>query len=734
MPGTSLNIVYDTNYTAIIPNGGMVSYTLPPKKVWFLDSLFWSSKTTQTPQNTDSNTSNTQTSEEKKEPKKQKGIFDDLLGSLFGSSQTTKKKTKKESDENKENKEGEKSEWTPEDPQKAEAKAKKRKTLKDKVKGLLEIPDDEYSDKLLTSDVRKFLKDAEDNYTKTITDFKTHMAPSYWKAETTSINVSGILGKCYYTASYPTYMDTLWTRDILALHSKRDWSFFLYPEDDTEIQGVLKKKTTQLRAELSDAMQKGITVDKEMEQQYKDIEMIRDKLSTKEERYFELSNYFTVYENTDTALHETSKKYEQKIGGFGVRVKAANHRMDEGFTSTLPLAIDDLGISRSSVTTSLAGSFPFISNDLVSPTGILYGVNMHTWGLVIFDRFNSKLPNMNSVILATSGAGKSFTVKLEILRYLLNGVDIIVIDPENEYKQLVDVVWGTYVNIATNSQQCINPFDIPPKIGDVEYGKWDLLRSQIMNLIGLIQIMIGGTTPEEEALLDKALQNTYALKGFSLEEEEYEGKQPPIMEDLMNTLEGMDGGDKMSLKISKYVNGTFGKLFNNYTNVDIGNSLTVFSIRDLEDALKTPAMFNVLNFIWTKVRSQKKQRLLICDEAWILLQNKTSASFLFGLIKRARKYGLGITTISQDIEDFVKSEFGKPIISNSSFQILLKQSTTSIKSLNGLLGLSEAEQQRLISWGVGEGLIFAGNKHIAVKITASPSEINFITTDVKKED
>ena len=745
MAGKELNIVYDTNYTTMIPNGGMVFYT-PKKKVWFLESLFnfWTpSKSNEPVKNETVNTQAPQTAtvqtpqtvpapqpqqatepekkEEKSEWKKEKSNrFDDILGNLFW---WPKKKSEKKKDD------------TPADPkvEKVKQKTKNKSTLQEKVKAILEVPDEEYSDKMLTSDIRKYLKETEDEYLKTITDFKSHIAPSYREVKTNMLNISGILGKSYYTSSYPTYIDTLRTRDIFSIHSKWDCSFFLYPEDDTAIQGVLKRKTTQLRAEIWEAMQKGMTIDKELEQQYKDVEMIREKLSTKEERYFELSSYFTMYETDENALFENSKKYEQKIWGFGVRIKNATHRMDEAFTSSLPLCIDDLGISRSSVTTSLAWSFPFISNDLVSSTGILYGLNLHTGGLVIFDRFNSKLPNMNSVILATSGAGKSFTVKLEILRYLLNGIDIIVIDPENEYKGLCDTVGGTYVNIATNSQQYINPFDLPPKIKDVEYGKGDLLRSQIMNLIGLLQIMLGEMSPEDEAILDKALQSTYSLKGFSFEEDDYGGKQPPIMEDLLNVLEGMDGGRTLALKISKYVNGTFGKLFNNYTNVDINNNLTVFSIRDLEDALKTPAMFNVLNFIWTKVRANKKQRLLVCDEAWILLQHDVSANFLFGLIKRARKYGLWITTISQDIEDFVRSKYGKPIISNSSFQILLKQSTTSIKSLNDLLGLSEAEQQRLISGSVGEGLIFAGDKHVAVKITASPSEIEFITTDVKKE-
>lgn len=603
--------------------------------------------------------------------------------------------------------------------------------LKDQVKYLLELPDDQYDDKKLTSKLRQYISETEKQYNKVIADYKSHISPSFWEFTPTRYNISGLFGKTYYAQSYPSYLDALRTRDILGFHSKWDMSRFVYPEDDAAIQTMLKNRVTQLRAEIRDAQQKGITLDVEIEQQYRDVEMIREKLTTREERYFESSFYINLYEENEEKLKETGKKIEQKISWYGVRLKNAIQRMDEGFASGLPLCIDDLGITRSAVTSSLAGSFPFISNDLVSETWILYGLNLHTWGLVIFDRFDLKLPNMNSVILATSGAGKSFTVKLEALRYLINGLDVIIIDPENEYQQLCEKVGGTYVHVSTNSQQFINPFDIPPKIEDVEYGKGDLLRSHIMSLIGMIKLLIWTMSPEEEAVLDKALQGTYALKGFTLEAESYEGKQPPIMGDLMNTLESMNGGDVLALKLSKYVSWTFGKVFNNYTNVDINNKMTVFSIRDLEEALKTPAMYNVLNFIRTKVRAQKKQRFLACDEARLLLQNEISAEFLYGLVKRARKYGLGVTTISQDIEDFVKSSYGKPIISNSALQILLKQSTTSIKALNELLGLSEAEQRRLVACGIGEGLIFAGNQHVSVKILASPQEQAFITTDVK---
>ena len=792
----TLNIIYDTNYTNIIRDGGFVNHQFQPKKTWLMDSLFWwwntqtsnATSTTNTqnkeqkapkfldllfgdlsgskkqevpsePQNPEevqaaihaqesaaqnneaanntatpapANPENTQNnnSENTEEPKDKvkKSWIDWLLDSVFWTSDGSN--ANKKSSDNK----ADKSQKDKKDDKKVTEHEKQANELREQIKQILEIPDADYKDSMLTSEMRRFIKQVDDEYTANISDFKSHIAPSYWEYKSNGMNISWILWKTYYTQRYPTYIDALWTRDLMTMHTKWDMSFFIYPEDDSAMQAMLKRKSTQLKAELNEAMSKWITTDKEVEQQFRDVELIREKLSTREERYFELSNYFTIYNNDENALKEDGKKFEQKIGGYGISVKTANHRMDEWMTSTLPLCIDDLWISRSAVTSSLAWSFPFISNDLVQNTWIFYWLNLHTGWLIIMDRFNGKLPNMNSVILATSWAWKSFTVKLEILRYLLNWIDIIVIDPENEYKDLCEAVGWTYINIATNAQQYINPFDLPPKIEDVEYGKWDLLRSQIMTLIWLIEILIWKLTPEEEAILDKALQNTYALRGFSLEDDDYEWKQSPLMEDLMNILNGMEWWEQVGLRLSKYVTWTFGKLFNNYTNVDINNRITVISIRDLEDALKTPAMYNILNFIRTKVRSMKRQRLLVCDEAWIMLQNDVSANFMFSMTKRARKYWLWITTISQDIEDFVRSPYGKPIVSNSSMQILLKQSTTSIKSLNQLLWLSEAEQQKLISCGVWEWLLFAGNQHIALKILASPTEKELITTDVKKKN
>ena len=603
--------------------------------------------------------------------------------------------------------------------------------LDDQFKEILLKSDEEYDPKKLTPMMRSYILAWENQYKDALADYKTHIAPSYWEIKPRSFNMSWMHGRTYYANKYPSFLDFLWIRDLLWFYWKWDMSWYVFPSDDTQIQSSLKTVSTRLKAELSDAQQRWITLDMEKEIEYRDIEQIRQKLATREERYFTTSVYMNMYENEEDKLAEECKKLEQKMAWFWIWIKPATQRMDEWVQANAPLCEDALGIYRSMVSTSLWGSFPFIANDLIDSSWILYWVNLHSWSLVIFDRFSNKLPNANSVVLATSWAWKSFAVKLEILRYLMLGIDVLVIDPENEYKTLCEKVGWTYINISANSHQTINPFDLPPKIEDVDYQAWDLLRSQILNLIGLVWVLLGWLTPEEEAILDKALQNTYSLKEITFEDEDVTWKTVPLMADLMYALESMDWWDRLALRLSKYVTGTFWKLFNNYTNVDLNAWLTVFSIRDLEDALKTPWMYNVLNYVWTRVRSVKKKRLLVVDEAWIMMQHNMSANFLFGLIKRARKYWLGVTTITQDVEDFVKSPFGKPIVSNSSMQLLLKQSTVSIKSLAEVFSLSEAEKQKLVASNVWEWLLFAWAQHVAVKIMPSPDEKEFITTDVK---
>ena len=614
--------------------------------------------------------------------------------------------------------------------------AKTDQKLEEQIRKFLEMPDDEYSDSKLTSELRSYLIKQDQEFERAKANLIQKIAPSSFDIWVNEVNVSGMYARTYYANSYPSVIDFFRTRWLVNLEWKYDTSWFIYPTERADIQSALKKRATQIKVEINDAYEKWRAVDKDLEIEYNDIQNILTKLATGEEKYFQTSFYTTLYSeetgrekkyNPDNNLEIFSKKFEQTMKTYAINVKRASFRMDEGFHSTTPLCKDELGIYRSMISTSLWGSFPFISNDLIQETWILYGINLHSSSLVIFDRFNSNLPNSNSIILATSGAGKSFTTKLEILRYLLLGTEVIVIDPENEYKALVDKVWGTYINVSVNSHQYINPFDLPPKLEDIEYAEWDLLRSKIMDLIGLISVLIGGLTPEEEAILDKAIQQTYALKEIDFTSDP-EWKTPPKMEDLLAVLEWTEWGQLLAIKLSKYVTWTFWNLFNNYTNIDLDSWLTVFSIRDLEDALKTPAMYNILNYIWTKVRSKKRKRLLVVDEAWIMMKHEMAANFLFGLIKRARKYKLWVTTITQDVEDFLNSPYGKPIVSNASMQILLKQSTASIKVLEKTFSLSKAEKNFLVSANVWEGLLFAGPQHVAMKVLASPYEADFIST------
>ncbi len=649
-----------------------------------------------------------------KDKKQKKWFFDRIFDFLFPSATVASNNLKK---------------WN-------KIKTKKNQSLEDQIKKLMEIPDDKYSDSKLTPELRSYLIKIDQEFERAKWNLIQKISPSIFDIWVNEVNVSWMYARTYYVNSYPSVIDFFRTRWLVNLEWKYDVSWFIYPTERWDIQAALKKRSSQLKVEINDAYEKWRSLDKDIEIEYQDIQNILTKLATWEEKYFQTSLYTTLYSeetwkekkfNPDNNLEIFSKKFEQTMKTYAVNVKRASFRMDEWFHSTTPICKDELWIYRSTLSTSLWGSFPFISNDLIQETWILYWINLHSSSLVIFDRFNNDLPNANSIILATSGAGKSFSTKLEILRYLLLWTEIIVIDPENEYKPLVEKVWWTYINVSVSSHQYINPFDLPPKFEDIEYETWDLLRWKIMDLIWLISVLIWWLTPEEEAILDKAIQQTYELKEINFSSDP-EWKAPPKMEDLLAVLEWTEWWQLLAIKLSKYVTWTFWNLFNNYTNIDLDSWLTVFSIRDLEDALKTPAMYNILNYIWTKVRSKKRKRLLVIDEAWIMMKHEMAANFLFWLIKRARKYKLWVTTITQDVEDFLTSQYWKPIVSNAAMQILLKQSTASIRSLDKAFNLSQAEKNFLVTANVWEWLLFAWQKHVAMQILPSPYEMDFIST------
>jgi len=572
------------------------------------------------------------------------------------------------------------------------------------------------------------IKEAEKIYKQGLATIKDLIAPSSMEVMFNKINISGIMARSFFVYSYPRFMEANWLSPIINFDVSMDISMFIYPESSVKMMKYLKNKVAQIQSSMRIEQEKGMVSDPALETALQDAEELRRNIQRGEEKFFQFGLYFTIYGEDEDKLKQIQTKLETSLGGKLVLTKSAELQMEHAFKSCLPLATDELEINHNMNTNPLSTTFPFSSSDMTSSEGILYGVNRHNDSLIIFDRFN--LPNANSVVFATSGAGKSYAVKLEVLRSLMMGTDIIIIDPENEYEELANTVNGTYLRVSLNSQQRINPFDLPSPIDADNERVGEVLRANIITLHGLLNLMLGKLTPEEEGLMDKALLDTYAIKGITMDTPEPSKMEPPTMENLEDVLSNMKGADNLAQRLQKYTKGTFSGLFNKPTNVDLNTGgLMVFCIRDLEDALRPIAMYIILNYIWNTVRSTLKRRLLIIDEAWSLMQYEDSARFLYGLVKRARKYYLGITTITQDVEDFVESEFGKPIITNSSMQLLLKQSTSAIDKLTEIFNLTEGEKYLLLNASVGQGLFFAGLKHVAIQIIASYNEDKIITTN-----
>ncbi len=519
-----------------------------------------------------------------------------------------------------------------------------------------------------------------------------------------------------------------------------DLSIFVYPVESQVVLENLRKKVTQLEAGLQIDAEKGRVRDPGKQVAVQDAEEMRDKLQVGEERFFRFGLYFTVYTSSMDELEFVTHKIESILGQQLVYSKAASSQQEQGFNSTVPQFSDQLQIRRNMNTGAISTSFPFTSADLSQDTGILYGINMHNSGLVIFDRFS--LENGNSVVFAKSGAGKSFAVKLEALRSLMFGTEIMIIDPENEYQRMADAVGGAYVRLSLNSSTRINPFDLP-KVVDTEEAD-NALRSNLITLHGLLRLMMGGAqtqmlgsqaamvpalNPAEEADLDAALIETYAKAGITNDPLTHTGK-PPTIADLYDTLLHMgSNGPQLAQRLRKYTTGTFAGIFSQQSNIDINNPLVVFNVRDLEDELRPVAMYIVLNYIWNKTKTDQKKRILIVDEAWQLMKYEDSANFLFSLAKRARKYNLGLTTISQDVEDFMGSRMGRAIVANASMQLLLKQAPSAVDVLTEVFKLTSEEKKRLSQFPVGQGLFFAGQSHVHIQVAASPTETGLITTN-----
>lgn len=582
------------------------------------------------------------------------------------------------------------------------------------------------SQKEKTEELEK-LKEAEKMYYEGMASLRDMIAPSSMEIQANYFKVGEIFTRSFFVYAYPRFIEANWLAPLINMDVTIDISMFVLPTRSDKMLKILRNKVAQMHSTIRMNAEKGKVRDPAIETALQDAEELRDQLQRGEEKFFHLGLYLTISAPSLEQLDKTSTEIETILGGKLVMTKRANLQMEHGFTSSIPLALDEIQITRNMNTSPLSTTFPFSSSELTSDKGILYGLNRHNDSLIIFDRFS--LENANSVVFAKSGAGKSYAIKLEILRLMMMGVDVIVIDPEKEYHELCETVGGSFMNISLNSQERINPFDLPLKIKDDDVQPGDLLRSSIINLHGLFNLMLGKMNPEEEAIMDKALLDCYALRGITMETENPGLYEVPTMHDLHDVLSTIKGAESLATRLQKFTTGTYAGIFNKPTNVDLQSGMMVFNIRDLEDELRPIATYIVLNYIWSKVRSSLKKRILVVDEAWVMMQHEDSAKFLYGLVKRARKYWLGVTTITQDVEDFIGSKYGKPIITNSSMQLLLKQAPSAVEGLGSIFNLTEGEKYMLLNSAIGQGLFFAGNKHVACQIIASYSEDQVITTD-----
>ncbi len=551
------------------------------------------------------------------------------------------------------------------------------------------------------------------------------IAPSSVQELQGQLRVEEKFSRSFFVFSYPHYITAGWVSPVINLNIQLDISFFIHPASTEEVLKKLRKRLTEVQAEIMDNQEKGLVRNPMIETAYKDMEELRDRLQSAQERMFYFGLYITIYGDSEKEISETESTLRSIFESKVIYIRPALFQQGAAFTSTSPYGMDLLQTHTPMNTEPLSSIFPFISFDLTASDGILYGVNKHNRSLVLFDRFS--LENANAVIFGTSGAGKSYLVKLDVLRSLMSGVEVIIVDPENEYRTLAESVGGSFFSISLGSSHQINPFDIP--IPGEEESTGEVLRTNTINLVGLLRIMLGGLSPEEDALIDQAVTETYAARDITPESDPNTwAEKVPLLSDLEQVLESMEGTRPLILRLRRFTRGTYSNFFNQHTNISVENNLTVFGIRDLEDEMRPIAMFIIMRYIWKVVSSSLRKRLFVIDEAWLMMQNEDGASFLFGLVKRARKYWLGVTTITQDVSDFMQSSYGKPIVTNSALKILLKQSSAVIDMIQQVFNLTEEEKFILLEGEVGEGIFFAGQKHVAIKITASYTEDQIITS------
>lgn len=553
---------------------------------------------------------------------------------------------------------------------------------------------------------------------------KDLLAPSALGVQSKSLNLGDVVVRSYFVVSYPAYLSDSWLSPIINLDKIFDVSIHITPLETGKVMKEFQRKVAEVESQMIQREQAGMVRDPSLDVAYEDLENLRDDLIQAQEKMFDVGLYISLYGKDEEEIRKTESELKSLLDSKLIYIKPTLFQQEEGFRTVIPTLTDEIKIVHKLNTSPLSSFFPFVSSDLSSNSGILYGLNRHNGSLVLFDRFS--LENYNSIIFAKSGSGKSYTTKLEILRSLMFDTEVIIIDPEREYEYLAESVGGRYFNISLVSEHHINPFELPNP--NEEESPSEILRSNIVNLVGLFRVMLGGLTPEEDAIVDRAISETYALKDIN-GDTDFTNLEPPLLSDFETVLGGMEGTEKIIAKLSKYTKGSWSGFLNQASNVDIEKKLVCFSIRDMEDELKPVAMYMITHYIWNAIRKNIRKRILVVDEAWIMMKNDDTASFLFGLAKRGRKYFLGLTTITQDVGDFLRSPYGLPIITNSSIQLLLKQSPSSIDQIQKTFNITDEEKFMLLESGVGEGIFFAGLKHVAIKVVASYTEDQIITSD-----
>lgn len=580
-----------------------------------------------------------------------------------------------------------------------------------------------FKKKQLSSEDAELLQ-AEKIYQEGVAKIQDLLAPSAFKVTPYYVQVGSKYARTLFVFTYPRFLQTGWLSAIINIDKALDISMFVYPMDSSIILKNLQKGVARLQSQISMDREKGKVRDPILETAFNDAESLRDKLQQGTERFFRFGLYLTLYADSLEELDDLTSEVSGMLETHLVYTKTASFRAAQGFNSSVPLIKDQLGVSNNMNSAPLSTTFPFISADVTSNKGVLYGINRHNNSLILFDRFS--MENANEVIFAKSGSGKSYLAKLEILRSLMVGTTVLVIDPEKEYGYLCETVGGTFLHISLGSNNHINPFDLPP-LGPDDNPE-DVLRSNIGELTGMLRLMMGHLTAEDESVLDRALYEVYASKDIT-SDNDFQGKTPPLLHDLEKILREMEGGENMAIRLQKYTTGSFSGFIDKPTNVRLEKEIVVFNIRDMEEELRPLAMYIILHYIWKEVRRELKKRILVVDEAWLMMQHEDAAAFMLNVAKRARKYYLGLTTITQDIADFLGSKYGKPIVTNSSIQILLKQSPAAIDLIAETFYLTEEEKFLLLESGVGEGIFFAGLKHAAIKVVASYGEDQIITSN-----